>query len=474
MSSVDVPAGDTRHTPSDLPQIHREKDSVDDFEHLGLDSPLQEGTKEGAIEVTSAARDELEKIDTVSELAGKVPHSNFAEDVRTMDSNLLDISEPQFKEDDKMDKFLSELTHAPSVPSHDVSPFDNEKKVIMDAVKTATQDFMDFEKGDLFSTQLRSNNDDVQSYSYNDPEPPAREEPENDVDELDTQFREVKEPEIPFVVTKTLEAEPPKEVSRPHFEPVPEIAPAPKASPLVEAPKEKIAPPAEKAETPEVKAIPGLTDVEAIFKNMGLDAWFRPERLDPKVESLIYWRDPKKSGPVFGGVLVVLLALTYLSLISVIAYVSLLGLTATITFRIYKNVVHAVQKTGDGHPFKDFLETDLSLPQDKVKEIVEIAIAHINAGVVELRRLFLVEDLIDSIKFGFLLWCLTYVGAWFNGMTIIIMAWVHLFTLPKLYETNKAQIDANLDLMRSKLEEITSKVKAAIPIGKKAEEKKEQ
>ncbi|KAJ3657272.1 hypothetical protein Zmor_009088 [Zophobas morio] len=205
------------------------------------------------------------------------------------------------------------------------------------------------------------------------------------------------------------------------------------------------------------------------------NTWFNPERLNPKVESLIYWRDPKKSGPVFGGVLVVLLALTYFSLISVVAYLSLIGLTGTITFRIYRNVVQAVQKTGDGHPFKDFLELDVSLPQDKVKEVSEVAVAHINAAVVELRRLFLVEDLVDSIKFGVLLWTLTYLGSWFNGMTLIIIAWVALFTLPKVYEANKTQIDANLEIVRTKLAEITSKVKAAIPIGKKAvEEKKEQ
>lgn len=197
-----------------------------------------------------------------------------------------------------------------------------------------------------------------------------------------------------------------------------------------------------------------------------------PER--GPVESLIYWRDPKKSGPVFGGVLVVLLALTYFSLISVVAYLSLIGLTGTISFRIYKNIVQAVQKTGDGHPFKEFLELDLTLSQDKVKEISEIAVAHVNAAVTELRRLFLVEDLVDSIKFGVLLWCLTYLGAWFNGMTLIIIGWVALFTLPKVYETNKTQIDANLDIVRTKLAEITSKVKAAVPIGKKTEEKKEQ
>ncbi|XP_023025652.2 reticulon isoform X1 [Leptinotarsa decemlineata] len=215
-------------------------------------------------------------------------------------------------------------------------------------------------------------------------------------------------------------------------------------------------------------------DAEAIFCKMGLDAWFNPEKLDPKVESLIYWRDPKKSGPVFGGVLLVLLSLTYFSLISVVAYLSLLALSLTIAFRIYKNVVQAVQKTGDGHPFKDFLEMDMSLPQDKVKEISEVIVAHVNAAVVELRRLFLVEDLVDSIKFGVLLWTLTYLGAWFNGMTLIIIAWVALFSLPKVYETNKTQIDANLEIVRTKLAEITTKIKAAIPMGKKSEEKKEQ
>lgn len=206
---------------------------------------------------------------------------------------------------------------------------------------------------------------------------------------------------------------------------------------------------------------------------MGLDTWFNPERLNPKVESLIYWRDPKKSGLVFGGVLVVLLALTYFSLISVVAYLSLFVLTGTIAFRIYKNIVQAVQKTGDGHPFKQYLENDVSLSQDKVKQVSEVAVAHLNAAVIEVRRLFLVEDLVDSIKFGVLLWVLTYLGSWFNGMTLVIIAWVALFTLPKVYEANQAQIDANLDIVRTKVAEITAKVKAAIPIGKKSEEKKE-
>ncbi|XP_019766146.2 reticulon-1-A isoform X4 [Dendroctonus ponderosae] len=191
--------------------------------------------------------------------------------------------------------------------------------------------------------------------------------------------------------------------------------------------------------------------------------------MNPKVECLIYWRDPKKSVPVFGGVLLVLLALTYVSLISVVAYASLLALTGTVAFRIYKNIIQAVQKTGDGHPFKEYLDMDVSLSPQKAQEVSQIAVAHVNAAISELRRLFLVEDLVDSFKFGVFLWVLTYLGSWFNGMTLVIIAWVTLFTLPKVYEANQVQIDTNLEIVRIKIAEITTKVKAAIPIGKKGE-----
>jgi reticulon-1 len=70
------------------------------------------------------------------------------------------------------------------------------------------------------------------------------------------------------------------------------------------------------------------------------------------VESLIYWRDPKKSGIVFGIGLALLLAMSIFSLISVFAYVSLLSLVGTLSFRIYKAVLQAIHKTSDGHPFK--------------------------------------------------------------------------------------------------------------------------
>ncbi|KMQ98101.1 glycogen phosphorylase [Lasius niger] len=179
-----------------------------------------------------------------------------------------------------------------------------------------------------------------------------------------------------------------------------------------------------------------------------------PER--GPVAALIYWRDPKISGIVFGTILGVLLSLAYFSLISVLAYLSLLVLSGTVLFRIYKTVLQAVQKTSDGHPFKDILDQDLTLAAEKVHEVADVAVAHANAAVSELRRLFLVEDFVDSLKFSVLLWCLTYVGSWFNGMTLIIIGVVALFTLPKVYETNQEQIDQNMALVEAKINEITA------------------
>lgn len=70
------------------------------------------------------------------------------------------------------------------------------------------------------------------------------------------------------------------------------------------------------------------------------------------VESLIYWRSAAHSGLALGAGLALLVALACCSVVSVLAYASLLALSAAVAFRIYKNVLQAVQKTNDGHPFK--------------------------------------------------------------------------------------------------------------------------
>ena len=44
---------------------------------------------------------------------------------------------------------------------------------------------------------------------------------------------------------------------------------------------------------------------------------------------------------------------------------------------------------------------------------------------------------VDTVKFGLSLWFLTYIGAWFNAMTLIVLAWLAAFSLPKAYLMNQ-------------------------------------
>ncbi|XP_026801192.1 reticulon-4b isoform X5 [Pangasianodon hypophthalmus] len=186
-----------------------------------------------------------------------------------------------------------------------------------------------------------------------------------------------------------------------------------------------------------------------------------------RVVELLYWRDVKNSGIVFGASLLLLLSLSVCSIISVLSYVALALLSVTISFRIYKGVLQAIQKSDEGHPFKLYLEQDVSLPDEVVRKYSDVALSRINAAINELRRLFLVEDLVDSLKFAVLMWILTYVGALFNGLTLLILGLVAMFTCPVVYEKHQAQIDHYIALVRNQVKDIVEKIQAKIPGAKK-------
>ncbi|XP_067894928.1 reticulon-1a isoform X2 [Heterodontus francisci] len=188
------------------------------------------------------------------------------------------------------------------------------------------------------------------------------------------------------------------------------------------------------------------------------------------VIDLLYWHDIKQTGIVFGSLLLLLFSLTQFSVVSVIAYLALAALSATISFRIYKSVLQAVQKTDEGHPFKAYLDLDATLSEEQIQKYADSALVYVNSTVKELRRLFLVQDLVDSLKFAVLMWLLTYVGAIFNGLTLMIMAVVSMFTLPVVYEKYQAQIDQYLGLVRTHINSVVAKIQAKIPGAKRKTE----
>uniref|UniRef100_A0A7N5JFT5 Reticulon n=1 Tax=Ailuropoda melanoleuca TaxID=9646 RepID=A0A7N5JFT5_AILME len=155
------------------------------------------------------------------------------------------------------------------------------------------------------------------------------------------------------------------------------------------------------------------------------------------VHDLIFWRDVKKTGFVFGTTLIMLLSLAAFSVISVVSYLILALLSVTISFRVYKSVIQAVQKSEEGHPFKAYLDVDITLSSEAFHNYVNAAMVHINRALKLIIRLFLVEDLVDSLKLAVFMWLMTYVGAVFNGITLLILAELLIFSVPIVYEKYK-------------------------------------
>ncbi|EDL98037.1 reticulon 4, isoform CRA_a [Rattus norvegicus] len=207
------------------------------------------------------------------------------------------------------------------------------------------------------------------------------------------------------------------------------------------------------------KKLPSDTEKE----DRSLSAVLSAELSKTSVVDLLYWRDIKKTGVVFGASLFLLLSLTVFSIVSVTAYIALALLSVTISFRIYKGVIQAIQKSDEGHPFRAYLESEVAISEELVQKYSNSALGHVNSTIKELRRLFLVDDLVDSLKFAVLMWVFTYVGALFNGLTLLILALISLFSIPVIYERHQVQIDHYLGLANKSVKDAMAKIQAKIP-----------
>jgi len=187
--------------------------------------------------------------------------------------------------------------------------------------------------------------------------------------------------------------------------------------------------------------------------------------------NLVYWENPIVSGAVFGSVLVTLLSLCYYSLIYVVSNLSLLLLLGVGLIKLYTKVMVMLGKATPGSdPLECVSNMSLAIPTENVQSYSACAADKLNCAVSELRRLFLVDNMVDTLKFGLSLWCITYIGAWFNAMTLIILAWIAAFSIPKVYLMNQDKADEVIGKVMVQVDEIKSKVMAMIPV--KAAEKK--
>ncbi|XP_063762729.1 reticulon-2a isoform X2 [Eleginops maclovinus] len=161
-----------------------------------------------------------------------------------------------------------------------------------------------------------------------------------------------------------------------------------------------------------------------------------------KVMDLIYWKDTERTGMVLTGIVVGLLSLFQLSVISVLATVSLAVMCFTISVRIYYQVLY-ILNWGDGeHPFKSYLDMDISFTGEEADLYMQKAIVMALSAVESLKGLCFVKNLLESIKLLVLVYLVTYLGELCNGLTLLIIGIIAVFSLPLFYRQRQEQVDS--------------------------------
>ena len=106
---------------------------------------------------------------------------------------------------------------------------------------------------------------------------------------------------------------------------------------------------------------------------------------------------------------------------------------------------------------------EISVSKESVQKIAETLVGKINVCGTKLKTLFLCDNLLETVQFGFFLYCLTFIGkpkvlnifitllsydacciilgCLFNLLTLVTIGWVALFTLPKLYTNNQVRTE---------------------------------
>lgn len=207
------------------------------------------------------------------------------------------------------------------------------------------------------------------------------------------------------------------------------------------------------------------------------DPWIDFKTMDPYILELLHWRDPKKSGVALSLILLVVFIFATYPIISVLAYTGLAVLAGTLGFRVYKTIEAQVKKTSGENPFQEYLSKDLTLPQERIHAQVDVLAEHAVLLANHLKRLIFVENIVDSAKFALILWAMTYIGYWFSGFVLVVLAVLAAFSVPKVYEMYKEPIDAQLAMISQHTKKICTMAEEKLPFLKKLSaegEKKEQ
>ncbi|KAM3656361.1 LOW QUALITY PROTEIN: reticulon-1-A-like [Ammospiza maritima maritima] len=181
--------------------------------------------------------------------------------------------------------------------------------------------------------------------------------------------------------------------------------------------------------------------------------------------------------------LLLLGSLSRFSAVAVLAHAALAVLAVTVPLRLRRLALSALRPPGTEPPdsvnpvpppvpppvsprVTPARAQPWSLSEEQQQRWARFLARHAAAAGPDAHRLFLVHSVPESLKFAFLFYLLTYVGAAVNGVTLLAAGVISAFTFPVLYRRHQAQIDQYLSLARGHLSHLRARVLAKLPSAK--------
>jgi len=179
--------------------------------------------------------------------------------------------------------------------------------------------------------------------------------------------------------------------------------------------------------------------------------------------SLILWRDVRISGAVFASGLVVLLALSFYSVIVVATCIAIPCVVVTLAVRALYLAKCALLKQPTENPFQHWLDEGWEIGGDRMDSINRKVANIANTIVLEMKRILLVEDLVDTIRGLLFLYLWYYIGRNISGLTLLFLGFIGVFTIPKVYDMYRREIDNAVKQIRVKYDNTCARIVENIP-----------
>ncbi|XP_017863587.1 PREDICTED: reticulon-1-A [Drosophila arizonae] len=165
--------------------------------------------------------------------------------------------------------------------------------------------------------------------------------------------------------------------------------------------------------------------------------------------ALVLWQNWRRTALFFIFTLTLLLDMATNPVISVASVAGAITISICIAYCCYVWGMRKLRKSCNAeHPLKRYLDMDVTISRKTAEQLAHLLVSKLNPILLRLRSLFLVEDMLDSLKMLLIFCCLNIVGDFIKGMTLLVVAFILLFTLPKLYVWKKKTIHKKLEQLQ--------------------------